>query len=248
MKKSLKLFILLILMLIILTGCVDINYEVTINSDGTANITYVYGFEKEYLEEMEVTAEEMTQEIKKDAETSKYTVETYSDDKIEGIKATKTVTDFSQISLEEAFGAEYVSDSEENKIKLEKKGLKTVYSQKADIDLTSMDETMSSIIKMKYAINLPTKSESNNANEVSEDGKTLIWNLKAGEVNKIEFKATELGTIAKIIIILIILVSVGIIIAIVIITVRKIKNRKNNIIETENVTVQENSNDLKNEE
>ena len=243
MKKVLKIFVLLAVMLIILTGCVDVNYEVTINSDGTADVAYIYGFEKEYLEEMETTAEEMTQEMQQNAELSDYTVETYSNDEVEGFKATKHVTDLSQISLEEAFGSEYVSDSEENQIKVEKKGSKTVYSQKADIDLTSMDESMASMVTMKYTIKLPEKAGNNNASEVSKDGKTLIWNLKAGEINKIEFEATESGAMDKIIRIVVIalvsLVGVAVVVTVIIVIVKKVKNKNNNEVKTENIEEEE---------
>ena len=43
----------------------------------------------------------------------------------------KHIENLSEISLEDAFGSENVKDSEENQIKIEKKGSKTFYSQKA---------------------------------------------------------------------------------------------------------------------
>lgn len=236
MKKILKLFTLLAVLLIVLTGCVDVNYEVTLNRDGTADIAYIYGFEKESLEEMGTTAEEMTQDMKENAETSDFKVEIFSNDEIEGFKATKHITDLSQISLEEAFGEENVKDSEENQIKVEKKWQKTIYTQKADIDLTSMDEMTASMIKMKYTINLPTKVGNNNASEVSEDGKTLTWNLKAGEVNKIEFEATESGImdVKTVVIVIIALALISIVVVIVILIVKKQKKKNNDKIEEEN--------------
>lgn len=245
MKKVLKLFSIMAIMLILLTGCVNVNYEVTLNSDGTADIAYIYGFDKEYLEEMGASGKEMTGDMQENAELSNYKIEDYSDDKIEGFKATKHVTDLAEISLEEAFGEENVKDSEENKINIEKKGAKTVYSQNAQIDLTSMDSSMSSMVTMKYTINLPIKAGKNNASEVSKDGKTLTWNLKAGEINKIEFEATEQGTFAKVIKIVLIVVAVIAVIAIIafvinlIIKKTKKKNEdKNEEIETETETVE----------
>ena len=52
MKKVLSLILIMILALIVLTGCVDVNYEVTLNKDGTADIAYIYGFEKASLEQL----------------------------------------------------------------------------------------------------------------------------------------------------------------------------------------------------
>lgn len=239
MKKVLKLFAIMAVMLIVLTGCVNVNYEVTLNSDGTADVAYIYGFEKEYLEQMETTSEEMTKEMQENAELSDYTVEAYSDEKLEGFKASKHVTDFADISLEEAFGEENVKDSDNNRLKVEKKGSKTVYSQNAEIDLSSMDTSMATMVTMKYTIKLPTKVGNNNASEVSEDGKTLTWNLKAGEINKVEFEATELGTAAKIIRVAIIIVAVivGIVIIALIIKliIKKTKKQKNEKETDENI-------------
>lgn len=188
MKKTLKLFLPIMLMLFILTGCVSINYEITLKEDGTGTVAYIYGIEKSYLEEMETSGEEMTEEMKKNAKSNGYTIESYSDDQIEGFKATKAIKDLSEMSLEEAFGKEYITDSENNKIKLEKKGNKTIFSQNAIIDLTKVDSSMAT---MKYTIKLPEKVGENNAQEVSEDGKTLTWNLKAGEKNEIKFKSLD---------------------------------------------------------
>ena len=224
MKKLLNIAVIMIIMLIALTGCVNINYEVTLNSDGTANIAYIYGLEKENLEKMGTTAEDMTTEMKERATTQRYEVEAYSDDKIEGFKAKKHVENLSEISLAEVFGEENVKEAEENKISIDKKGLKTYYSQNSTIDLSSMEESIASIVTSKYTVNLPTKVGQNNADEVSEDGKTLTWNLKAGEISKIEFEANEWMLSSKIIMAIIICV---IVILVVILIVKCNKKKKN---------------------
>lgn len=224
MKKVLSLATIMVIALIVLTGCVDVNYEVTLNKDGTADVAYVYGFDKATLEQMGTTAEDMTSEMKQNAEASEYEIEAYSDDKVEGFKAKKHVENPADISLEEAFEG-YVTDSEENQFKVEKKGSKTTYSQNANIDLTSMDTTMASMVTMKYTVNLPVKAGKNNADEVSEDGKTLTWNLTAGEENIIEFEATSSSSAVTIAIIVVVaLVVIGIAVAVVV--VRKSKKGK----------------------
>lgn len=245
MKKVLSLAIVMILLIVMLTGCMDINYEVTINKDGTADISYVYGFEKSYLEQMETTGEEMTKEMQQSAEAEEYIIEAYSDDKVEGFRATKHIEDLSKISLEEAFGEENVKDSAENQIKVEKKGLKTVYSQKTDIDLTSMESSMAAYVNMKYTVKIPVKVGKNNADVVSEDGKTLTWNLKAGEIKNIQFEGTELGTTAKIIktVIIVAIIIIAIILVTIIIKaiIKKAKN-KNKEEETNKNDVTDNKN------
>lgn len=232
MKKVLSLATIMVMIAIALTGCVNVNYEVTLNEDGTADIAYVYGFEKEFLEEMGTTAEDMTSDMKESAEASEYEIEAYSDDNVEGFRAKKHVEDLANISLEEAFGSEYVTDSEENQLKVEKKGLNTVYSQNAKIDLTSMDPSMASMVTMKYTVNLPVKAGENNASEVSKDGKTLTWNLEAGAVNEINFKASSSGTMLTIVIIVVALVIIGIVIA-VIISTKKSKKENDKVENTD---------------
>lgn len=66
---------------------------------------------------------------------------------------------------------------------------------------------------MKYIITLPVavNAENTNADEISEDAKTLTWNLAAGEINNIQFEAVsklhyKMNIIDTVIIILIIVI------------------------------------------
>lgn len=192
MRKTLSLIVIMLIILVALTGCVQVNYEVSINKDGSAEIAYVYGFNKEFLEQQGASADEMTEDMKKNAQNSEYEIESYSDDTISGFKATKHLEKASDFSLQEAFGNGYITDSEENKIKVESQNEKTTYSQNADIDLTSMSQ-MAEYVTMKYTIKLPVKVGENNASEVSKDGKILTWNLKAGESTNVKFEAVNAG-------------------------------------------------------
>ena len=235
MKKVLSLISIMAILLIALTGCVSVNYEVTLNKDGTADVAYIYGFEKETLQQLGTSAEDMTSDMKKNAETSNYQIEAYSDDKVEGFKAKKHIENLSELSLEDAFGSENVKDSEENQIKIEKKGPKTVYSQNASIDLSGMDESTESMVTMKYVIKLPVKVGENNASEVSEDGKTLTWNLKAGETNEISFEA-ESNYLTTIIMISIAILLVIIILIVVFLNKGKKNKKSDELVDKEEET------------
>lgn len=209
MKKTIKLIMILMLVLIVLTGCVNINYEVKVNKDGSGDISYVYGFSKETLNSLQMTAEDMVASMKEQAEESKYTVETYEDDEISGFIAKKHIEDLSVgMSMQEAFGEEYVKDEKDNGINIQKNLFTIKYYQNAQIDLTSMSELGESI-KMTYKVKLPAKAKTNNATEVKN--KELTWNLKAGEVNEIEFTATRIN-ILPIILIIIIVIAIAILI------------------------------------
>ena len=55
-----------------------------------------------------------------------------------------------------------------------------------DIDYSQLEELISQM-KLEYILNLPIKSNSNNATSVSEDGKSLTWNLTLDGVTKIDY-------------------------------------------------------------
>lgn len=193
MKKILNLLLVMVLMLVVLTGCVNIDYTVKVNRDGSGDITYIYGIEKQALESMQMSADDVMSEMQESVEDSEYTIESYETDTEIGFKATKHIANVTtDLSLEEAFGEEYVTDTEENGIKIEEKTLKTKYSQNAQIDLRDMEDMSYMGITMKYSVTLPAKIEANKTNgTVSEDGKTVTWNLKLGEINEIAFEATS---------------------------------------------------------
>lgn len=236
MKKAIKLVIMLVIMVIALTGCVNVDYQITINEDGTGNVTYIYGFEKSKLETLGMTVDQMLENLKTEAMNNQYIVEKYEDDTIGGFKASKNIEDVTTgVSLEEAFGEQYVKDSENNQIKIVKEEVKrnrfqTKYSQNAEIDLTKMED-MKNYTNMRYVINLPVAVDANktNASEISEDAKTLTWNLVAGEINRIQFEAVSKAQYKMTVIdaIIIALVVIVLILAVVVINKKSKKKQKN---------------------
>ena len=52
MKKIVSLIIIMSLLLIALTGCVNIRYETTLNENGSADVIYSYGLKKDILEQL----------------------------------------------------------------------------------------------------------------------------------------------------------------------------------------------------
>lgn len=215
MKKTIGLIIMITVMLVALTGCAEINYEVEVHKDGSGEITYIYGISKEVLDQLNVSAEEVVSSMKEQAEESSYTVEAYEDENISGFKANKHVEDLTKdFSLQEAFGEEYVKDTENNGIKVEKTFLVTKYSQNAKIDLTSTDETQGSI-EMTYKVKLPAKVTTSNASVVSENEKELTWYLKSGEINEVEFVAEQINILPVVIMVLTVCVVVAILVFII---------------------------------
>ena len=227
MKKIIGLTIILILTILTLTGCAEINYEVEVNKDGSGEISYIYGISKEILSKLNVSADEVVSTMKEQAEESSYTVETYEDENIAGFKANKHIGDLNKdFSLQEAFGKEYVKDIENNGIKVEKSFFVTKYSQNAELDLTTLNKDEQEII-MTYQVKLPARLTNSNATEVLDNGKTLKWNLKGGEINKIEFVAQEINVLPIVIIVSAVVLIVGVVVTIIIIILKKKHVTKN---------------------
>lgn len=204
MKKTLKniaIIAILAIILLTLTGCANVNYDIKLNKDGSGDISYVIGYDKSFLSSIGVETSSLENdnsfdEMEEQAKQNGYTVEKYEDDNTYGFKATKHVN-----NIQEEFDINNVANSgESGKIMYEKTLLKTRYYQDSKIDLTdaisddedaAMLKAVMSGIKISYKITLPFKAGSNNATTVSEDRKTIEWTLKAGEVNEVKFEAAQ---------------------------------------------------------
>lgn len=189
MKKVFSLLILAILMLTVLTGCTDINYNVKINQNGSGDISYTYVIDKEIVESWNYNTEILTLQDKTIAENAGYTIESYAYEGQEGFKATKHFDDITTFSFNELFEG-YLNSLENDGIKIETVKDKKVYSQNVSLDLTTLTGTKENV-EIKYQVTLPTKVDETNANEVSSDKKTLTWNLLPGQINEIKFEAKE---------------------------------------------------------
>lgn len=226
MKKTIGLIIVLIATLIALTGCAEINYVVEVNEDGTGEISYIYGMSKETLGASADLVAELVTSVKEQAEEKGYIVEVYEDEEMTGFKANKhlndVTTEFSLTEVFEVFGEEYEENSENNGIKIDKTLFKTEYSQTAEMDLTEID----SEIEVKYTVKLPAEAKTNNATTVSEDGKELTWEIKTGEVSKIEFIAQEINILPYVIIGIVAIAIIAIVVVMVIILKKKHVTKK----------------------
>ncbi len=244
MKKILKSVILITIitmLLFILTGCANVNYEVKLDKNGSGEISYIMGYDKSFLTSMQVSIDDIKQdntfdEMKQEATKEGYTVDIYEDDNTYGFRAYKHVD-----NIQNEF--KISQNSEENDgIKYEKSFLKIKFWQDAKLNLSkiagdnSEDALTSAVLnqmKISYKLVLPFKAGQNNANTVSEDGKTLEWTLKAGQINEIKFVAEQTN------IVIIAILAIGLIIILVIIfmimKMSKRKDGKQKVVKNENI-------------
>ena len=60
MKKAVQIISIIAILavtLITLTGCMNINYEVKLNNDGSAEISYLMGYDKQFLKDMGISTD-----------------------------------------------------------------------------------------------------------------------------------------------------------------------------------------------
>ncbi len=203
MKRTLKSIILVVVsvfLLLGLTGCANINYEIKLEKDGSGEISYIMGYDKNFLNSMKVSLEDLKKsnsfdDMKEEATKEGYTIEEYEDNTTYGFRAYKHVA-----NVQNEF--KVMEDStESDAIHYEKSFLKTTFSQNASIDLKDLsgegqvEDALTSAVmgqmKISYKLILPFAVGENNASSVSEDGKTIEWTLKAGQVNEINFVAEQ---------------------------------------------------------
>lgn len=223
MNRIVKLVLCIVftgILLVSLTGCANVNYEITLQKDGSGEITYIMGYDKSFLNSMQVSIDTLKdsnslEQTKQEATQAGYSVEEYEDENTYGFKAYKHVSNIqNEFKMME-------DSSESDAIQYEKSLLKITFSQDAKLDLSNVtgdeeDDALTTAIlgqmKISYKIVLPFKVGDNNATTVSEDGKTIEWELKAGQTNEIKFIAQQDNTIMVVGAIAVILVIILVII------------------------------------
>ena len=209
MKKKIAIISILLLLVLALSGCVKVDYTTKINKDGSGEISYTYEMDKAVIGAMNQTNQTALDERIAVAESSGYEIEEYETAEAVGFKATKKVQDITEKSfITEVFNSEYVADEDTSKINIKKTLFGKKYSQKATIDLTSLEKMKELGMKLTYRVELPVKVGKTNANEISENKKTISWNLKIGEIQEITFVASSINLINMIIFVIVIVIIV----------------------------------------
>lgn len=168
-------------------------------------------------------------------------VEEFQDEKYTGYKITGKVDNIDNLIGTADFNLDDIADINNKKIFI-KDG--SIYNGKiivGDPIDSGEDTTSTSGINLIYnfTLNLPNKAKSSNATKVSEDGKTLTWDLSTGNISTIEFafEFPSIMTFLKDNMILTAGIAVVVVLLIVvIITLLLKKSSKKNEITTNNVT------------
>ena len=186
--------------LLLFSGCMKYNFNVVVNNDGSVDLKYLSAISKQVMSYG--GSNQQSEDDFNDAKNEGFEVKKYDDGEYEGFELAKHFKSIDDLSFEGDKDVDLsMKDGKvqlfkvvnENGKKVYKASLKFSeaqnYSSQSDSykDNDSYKELLKGM-EMKFTITLPSKSTSNNATNVSEDGKTLEWDLLTFDQEKIEFE------------------------------------------------------------
>ena len=170
-----------------------------------------------------------------------YTVEEYKektdDGELVGVKVSKKFKNIDDISKEKEKKIDFVNFFNEEGFddsQIFSKS-KDVYKATFVFDFTSEEEgdmdysQYDSYFDLEYKITLPHKAISSNATKVSDDGKTLTWDLKYGKVNNVNFEFSFEGESSSLLLFIVFAVAGIVVVGFVIFFIVKSKNKDKKI-------------------
>jgi len=179
-KHGLRAIMVLVICAFCLTGCMRFNTTVTVKSNGKLDVSMLYAMMD--MSDYGYDADSMTDTQMQEYKDQGWDVEEYNQDGFKGyILSKKDITANELESSMEDTQSEL--SGEASSIKFTKQGLKyvldwQVFDRNQGEQLSAYKNyfTMSGGY-MKITVNLPVKPSDSNATYVSNDGKTLEWDL-----------------------------------------------------------------------
>lgn len=206
MKKFLKT-LLVVVMIFGLTGCVKYNVSMSIKDNKSVTLEVIYAIDESLVSSFTESEDEEQSGINLDnynyLKEKGYVISEYSektdDGSLSGIKITKTFKNIDDITKDSKkvvdmvniFDNENATNFDDSQF-FYKNG--DNYKASFTFDFSEDEEegidysAYQSYFNLKYQVSLPTKAISNNATSVSDDGKTLTWDLSYAKVNDVEFE------------------------------------------------------------
>ena len=204
--KKLKVLSLCI-MVLMLCGCrMKYEYNMSIKSDKSMDFSIVTAMDNELIDgmlSMESEKESYTDEerwqmleesINEENEDSKpedfgFTVSKYEEGEFKGYKYSKKIANIDDISGETAnFDLSDFANISDSVVFVKNKDKYKASFVMSNEEQSSSTQGYDIGIDMMFTVTLPNKPISHNATSVSEDGKTLTWNLLDSESQNIEFE------------------------------------------------------------
>jgi multidrug efflux pump subunit AcrB len=194
-KKSYgRSFLFLFLAIAFLTGCVKQDGTMTIDAKDRGYFTMSITMEKnENFEEMDSTQLVDRQKEKKELEENGYDVVIIDNENEFGMTLSKTFPDIKTVKVDALFQPERKEeDHSDEKIVKESKGKKRSidFVTNGKEGMTEEEKKMAKLflgaMKSTFTLELPYPAEKTNATHVSEDRKTLTWDIDMVEGTRIQ--------------------------------------------------------------
>lgn len=245
MKKRF-LAVLAVLVAVMLTGCMRVNVGIDVKSDGKADISLLYAMSDELMssfsdeddDDAESESVALNAEEIKELEDEGWVYKEYKEDGYSGYLITKQGVDLKELADSfKGAGSETGLGSDDFVVK-EENGVYTIDWKVLDSEDAEESSEYAEYFDqfngyMRLVITLPEGSIKNNATEVSEDGKTLTWNLlkSSDSAAHVEFKLPSNSGLPMVTIIIIVVVVLAILVIIIAIILAN-KNKKSAVAPT----------------
>ena len=184
--------LLMCIMLLFITGCVDVDIELTIHKDGSGEIMYRIAMDPLLYRFLTESDSDPLENFIKEAEVEGFLVTVFRGEKT-GIEARKAVENMAEDSSFHLFDDELNT----GQFVVKRGLLKNQVILDTELDLTVLErefagdfdqllgERMLRNMRFDFTLNLPVKPAKHNASTTENDGRTLIWNLAPGDKNPI---------------------------------------------------------------
>lgn len=224
--KRVFVFVLALLLIMCLSGCIRYNTTLDIKPNGKADITMIFAYSISADEEPDMDEDTLADMVK---EGWKY--KEYSEDNFKGYILTKENVDI--LDLKKSLHGTYMDmDHTTANFEITKDGSKYTLDWKVfDGDQSSEIISIKEMLKMSdgymtFVIKLPTKPINSNATNVSDDGKTLTWDLTSLDSTQtihVEFRLLNMSLIIGLIAGGLVLIAVIALIIVLIVKNKKMK-------------------------
>ncbi|QHT48462.1 DUF3153 domain-containing protein [Bacillus sp. SB49] len=184
-----------LVLILILSGCVQGNVGVKINKDGSGETSFRIGVDENASGRFADRTDGLVETAKAELTQRGYEVSDYTSGGYTGFEASKSFEDIQEMDVLPASGV--VSDGAQDipvDTTVEEGFFTRTYAIVADVDLgesvsiPGAARFIGDRIDLTFTLDLPVKPKSHNADDV--DGNVLTWNLDALEENRIMVEIT----------------------------------------------------------
>jgi len=220
-KRKCFLVILILLCVLFLTGCLEGDFYISFNLDGSADLEFTLLASSQL--DMLGDTRQIFGTMEDDLERDGFTVEPLERGDMKGFQASRHVAD-----PEELRDIRFLGDVEPPEIHIEEGLFTNKYSvdhtfSLAGVDIGRGNSDMLAMLDpdMTIRMEFPISPASHNADEVTEDGRTLIWNLDFEEANHMQVAVD----VPDVLTIVMLILAIVIVIVVIIVFIKKMKAR-----------------------